>query len=1137
MSGTNSNLPIDITSQFALSTGEKLVYYEGGYGFSSAITSYGNVYMWGDNSRKQLGDGTAINAYTPQLLSISLAGPDITPPTFDTIIDQVIDEDTYNNIDWTSYIANESDNVTGQLTKIEVTDNVQYDTPGTYTVTVKVVAVALNETSQTFNVEVVEKLLPTIKEMDYTPLYDTGFEYHQIYNFIDVALGISHSLAYTEDSRVFTWGNNSSGQLGNGTNINELVPFEITNQFMFDSEDKVTAISSGGNFSILLTEFGRVFTWGDNDSGGLGNGTIIENNYPIDITNQFSLNPDETIIDVSAGASWAIAVTSTGRIFGWGENSAGELGDSTTTDRYTPVETTQYFSLETDEVITNIGSGYYHSIVLTSTGRVFAFGHNQYYQCGIGTSVLSINTPRDITSSFSFGVLEYPVDVSGGYYQSVLLTSEGRVFTWGLNFYGELGNGSLNSHTVPTDVTNNFSFDTDEKAIISAAAHTMTMIFTDKNRIFTFGSNSYGQLGDGTTTASYNPIDVTSNFVFNEDEEINKLNSKSAFAAMVTTKGRIFIFGYNDKGQLGDSTTESSSIPTPVIFDYLEIKEYSNLDDISYIQYVDIISKYRMIETTETITLGIYPDYNIGPDVKIITINNVPYEEFTLSRGIIIVEVPIVYDFSNFVIYDVSTIEMNDGTILDLTGNHFTMFNAATQVITNILSFDFIEKKVIESSDNIVDWTEHIYNAVYRDNEIIEMISEDNIIYNLPGIYSVTVTITNNILHEYSQTFEVEVIDTEAPGFIVQDRTIVINQFDPNGSNENYTIPNKIVFHYVRDDGDYENWNIWIWGKDCTYSDSDNCGIGIEFDGIDENGAYLNYDLNESTINLSDYDTVGFIVRYSEPGNDWVKKDIIADRYFSITQLCHSGQIGIYIKEGVQEFEIDIPEYNIDWLRIMYYLQDNSIGELTRVLVEDTIDYQNLGTYPVTVGLYDEWDNYSEETFNVTVVDVNRLYGTLDPGVDTIYEGDEWIDNGVSVYGFDEYDIKVTGEVNTHEAGEYEITYTISSYRINSFVIKRLVNVLEKTPEIEFLLNPAITTISINTPYNDTGCMVEVYDTIESCTVLSNDIDTTTPGVYSIVYYIEVDDVVYTKTRYVFVLGDVGVITLYYRKEKELTIV
>ncbi len=339
------------------------------------------------------------------------------------------------------------------------------------------------------------------------PIETTGF-FHLTDN--DKIIGISsfylHTIAVTESGRVFAWGINDGGQIGNGTMSTIPSISEITGQFLLDDDDRIIMVAAGEYHSIALSAKGRVFTFGSNSYGQLGNGTNDFYASPIEITSGFSLSGEEKIIQIIAGGNHSLAISSTGKVYAWGSNNYGELGDESYTNRLVPTDITLQFDLEEDEVIIKLSGGYFNTLALTSQGRVFGMGNNIYGQLGIGNTI-SQNSPIEV----SFVDLlpdEIIVDIEAGYMTSFAVTSFHRVFAWGYNYSGEMGDGTSQSKNVPTDITANFDLEDGEVILSVPASRTHSLAVTSFGRIIIWGDNSYGQLGDGSFNLRVNPTET-----------------------------------------------------------------------------------------------------------------------------------------------------------------------------------------------------------------------------------------------------------------------------------------------------------------------------------------------------------------------------------------------------------------------------------------------------------------------------------------------------------------------------------------------------------------------------------------------------------------------------------------------------
>ncbi len=333
---------------------------------------------------------------------------------------------------------------------------------------------------------------------------------------IKIFLGSQASIALTSTGRIFTWGYSGNGQLGDGVDsIGRYTPGEITSQFDLDEGEMIVDISLGNVHSSAITSIGRIFTWGWNKSGQLGIGEVdnIKIYIPTDITNQFSLDEGDMITHVSLGDGHSSAMTSLGRIFTWGTDIQGQLGNGAidNTTHTTPIEITSQFSLSGEEKIVDISISYYHSSAITSEGRVFTWGYNGNGNLGNGNEV-NQNSPIDITTNFNLLNDEIIINISMiGYDHSSATTSEGRVFTWGHNNYSQLGIGTsdYDAHPIPIDITSEFSLLTGEQVIRTSLGTNHSSVITSTGRIFTWGRDNAGQLGDASLTNKATPVLIT----------------------------------------------------------------------------------------------------------------------------------------------------------------------------------------------------------------------------------------------------------------------------------------------------------------------------------------------------------------------------------------------------------------------------------------------------------------------------------------------------------------------------------------------------------------------------------------------------------------------------------------------------
>lgn len=386
-----------------------------------------------------------------------------------------------------------------------------------------------------------------------------------VIKFKSIALKGSQSSVITDQGRLFIWGYNREGQAGDGTKFDKKVPEEVTEYFHLYPKEVIRSVSLGGFHSSVLTSLGRLFTWGQNEYGKLGDGTKSDRIYPKNIAFRFNLLEKEKIVNVDLGLSHSTALTSKGRVFTWGHNGYGQLGVLSSNDINLPHDITHIFDFSSNEKIIYLSTGDWHTIAISNMNRVFSWGYNCEGQLGDGTKE-DKNEPNDITNMFNLMSNEIITEVSVMGFNSLAISNYGRVYIWGRNSEGQLGNEKNDNSTTPIDITAQFKLLPDERVKSISLGGLHASVITNKSRLLIWGRNKKGQLGNGTNIDSKIPIDITSNLNLHVGESIKCVSLGGDTSSALTTFNRVFTWGSNFNGQLGIGNLVDQNLPQEVTF-------------------------------------------------------------------------------------------------------------------------------------------------------------------------------------------------------------------------------------------------------------------------------------------------------------------------------------------------------------------------------------------------------------------------------------------------------------------------------------------------------------------------------------------------------------------------------------------
>ena len=331
-----------------------------------------------------------------------------------------------------------------------------------------------------------------------------------------VSLGTFHSAAIDKDGRLWTWGNNDIGQLGDGSTEVRYKPVKIM--------DDVRSVSSGSHNIAAIKTDGSLWLWGWNLFGQVGDGSTEDHFEPVKIM--------DDVQSASLGSFYSAALKTDGSLWLWGWNKFGQVGDGSTEVRYKPVKIM-------DGVLA-VELGSFQSAALKTDSSLWLWGWNEHGQVGDGSAKDRYEPVKimDGVQSFSMGSSH-----------SAAIKADGSLWVWGNNNNGQVGDGSTEDRYEPVKIM-------DEVLAVSLGDDHSAALKADGS-LWVWGNNTHGQVGDGSTETRLKPIKIM--------DGVQSVSLSYLHSAAIKTDGSLWVWGANEYGQLGDGSTENRNEPICIV--------------------------------------------------------------------------------------------------------------------------------------------------------------------------------------------------------------------------------------------------------------------------------------------------------------------------------------------------------------------------------------------------------------------------------------------------------------------------------------------------------------------------------------------------------------------------------------------
>ncbi|MCW2800597.1 MAG: bnr repeat-containing protein [Aeromicrobium sp.] len=350
-------------------------------------------------------------------------------------------------------------------------------------------------------------------------------------SWLQASTGTFHTCAIRSDHTLYCWGGNFSGELGLGLgpSATALSPTKI-------GTGTWSQVSAGSAGTCAITTTHKLYCWGGNAHGEIGNGSTVGRTTPRRVGTSSAWSR------VSSGSQHVCALNTTHKLYCWGYNANGELGDGTQTDRLTPKHIGSV-------LWSSVTAGNLHTCGVTTAHKLYCWGYN-------GTGQLGLHDTTDRKSPRRVGALADWSNVSAAANHSCAVRSNHTAYCWGYNNNGAIGDGTTSIRLTPTRLSS--EFDADRWGQITAGAGASCAIQTN-HRLGCWGYNGHGELGNGTTTTSLVPLQESHHY-----SDWASVTGGFNYACGLRSTKHLYCWGSNNEGELGNGGTSPTSTATLV---------------------------------------------------------------------------------------------------------------------------------------------------------------------------------------------------------------------------------------------------------------------------------------------------------------------------------------------------------------------------------------------------------------------------------------------------------------------------------------------------------------------------------------------------------------------------------------------
>jgi len=372
---------------------------------------------------------------------------------------------------------------------------------------------------------------------------------------LELVAGDEHHSCSIVGSQTYCWGYNYYRELGDGTTNQTTTPV-LVSQGAIPTGVTLIDIAAAKYHTCAVGSDGRAYCWGRNEQGSATGSTTAT------VVPQGAVPASVKILDIDAATYTTCAIGSDGKGYCWGENGQGQLGDGTTTGASAPVKVSQG-AVPTSVKFLDIATSSLASCAVGSDGKGYCWGYNTAGQLGNGTT-----TSSSVPVAVSQGAIPAGVtltSIAAASTNFCAIGSDGKGYCWGENYTGPLGNGTTTSSSVPVAVSQGaIPAGVTLKSIGAGKSNGHVCAIGSDGKGYCWGGDTYGQLGNGVTTTSYTTPVAVSQGAVPAGVTLKSIGLGLYHSCVLGSNTKVYCWGDNTYSQLGNGTATSSSIPVAV---------------------------------------------------------------------------------------------------------------------------------------------------------------------------------------------------------------------------------------------------------------------------------------------------------------------------------------------------------------------------------------------------------------------------------------------------------------------------------------------------------------------------------------------------------------------------------------------